>query len=619
MSKIDYHKSGLESLKIINKIDRGIIPLCLIQSLMSALFPYIELFITSYIIDAIISKSFAKVPFLLVILICVNFVTGIIIDFLNNKNNYKANYVQRKMLMLIKKKALEIDYEFMEDADILQKLSNAEYTMEHTMGYYGFIMYYRQLLEEIFKIITSISLVVTLCFISAKVDNHMINMIVSAPVSLIIIASATLLNMKFNEMTAKKFNTVNVELHKKKMLVERRFNYYTGEVFLNYSMGKDIRIFNMFQLIHDNYKKHMQEAKDFYDMFYYKKSKNKESLNIISNSIYTYITYIIVILKIIAKSITIGELTKYIGSINIFNSSLINMININQRMKLQIEFVKVFNEFIKMESKKQTGSLLVEKNDVYDIEFHNVSFKYPNSENYVLKNISCKLIEKNKVAVVGKNGAGKTTFIKLLCRLYDPTEGYISLNGIDIKEYDYESYLSIFSVVFQDFNLFAFPILENVAASRVADDEKVWNCLKLSGIYEKIKKMPNKIETNLYRYDKDGIEVSGGEAQKIAIARALYKDSAFVILDEPTSALDPISEFEIYSKFNELVEDKKSLFISHRMSSCRFCDDIIVFDDGKIVQRGDHNTLINDETNIYASLYNAQAKYYKKNVDEVAI
>lgn len=122
--------------------------------------------------------------------------------------------------------------------------------------------------------------------------------------------------------------------------------------------------------------------------------------------------------------------------------------------------------------------------------------------------------------------------------------------------------------------------------------------------------MPNGIDTNLYRYDKDGIEVSGGEAQKIAIARAIYKDSAFVILDEPTSALDPISEFEIYSKFNELVEDKKSIFISHRMSSCRFCDDIIVFDDGKIVQRGDHNTLIKDETNIYASLYNAQAKYY---------
>lgn len=366
----------------------------------------------------------------------------------------------------------------------------------------------------------------------------------------------------------------------------------------------------MFKLIHDNYKKHMHEARDFYNMFYKEKEKNKETLNLLSNSIYMYVAYIIVILKIISKSISVGEFTKYIGAINIFNSSMVSIINLNQGIKLQIEFVKVFNDFMKMDSKKQTGDKLVEKDAKLDIEFHNVSFKYPKSEKYILKNISCKLTEKNKVAVVGKNGAGKTTFIKLLCRLYDPTEGYISLNGIDIKEYDYESYLSVFSVVFQDFSLFAFPIRENVATSKIADDERVWKSLKLSGIYEKVKKMPNGIDTNLYRYDKDGIEVSGGEAQKIAIARAIYKDSAFVILDEPTSALDPISEFEIYSKFNELVEDKKSIFISHRMSSCRFCDDIIVFDDGKIVQRGDHNTLIKDETNIYASLYNAQAKYY---------
>lgn len=611
IEKFDCHKNAFKSFKIINKIDRNIIPLCLIQSLISALFPYIELYMTAYIIDAVISKSFEKVPFLLVILICLNFASGLIIDFLDSKNKYKSNYVQRKMLMLIKKKALEIDYELMEDAEVLQKLSNAEYTLEHTMGYYAFIMYYRQLLEAIFKVIASISLIVMLCFLSPLDGNNIIKILASAPVSITVIISITLLNMKFNKITAKKFNSVNVELHKKKMLVERRFNYYTDEIFLDYSMGKDIRIFDMFRLIHDNYKEHMNEAKSFYEMFYYKKSTNKETYNLLSNSIYMYVAYIVVILKIVTKSITVGELTKYIGAINIFNSSIVNIININQRIRLQIEFVKVFNEFINMKSKKQTGKLLAEKNDTYDIEFHDVSFKYPHSENYVLKNISCKLTEKNKVAVIGKNGAGKTTFIKLLCRLYDPTEGYITLNGTDIKEYDYESYLSIFSVVFQDFNLFAFPIRENVAASRIADDEKVWNCLKLSGVYEKVKKMPEGIETNLYRYDEDGVEISKGEAQKIAIARALYKDSAFVILDEPTSALDPISEFEIYSKFNELVQDKKSLFISHRMSSCRFCDDIIVFDGGEIVQRGNHNALINDENNIYASLYNAQAKYYK--------
>ena len=614
LNKFDYHKNGLESLKIIQQIDGKIIPLCITQSALSAFFPYIELYISAYMIDAIIAKDFVKMPFLIISLILSNLLIGLLIDLLDNINNYKANYAQKKMVMLIKKKAMEIDYDIMENPLVLQKISNAEYTMEHTGGYYSFIIYYRQLLEAIFKIITSVSLVVGLCILPSSSNIHIINVFASVPFSLTTLIALTVLNMKFNKYVAIKSKRHSSELFKKKIIVERKFNYYTDQVFLNYTMGKDIRIFNMFEMIHNNYKKHMHEAKKFYDMFYYEKIKNKETLNLLSNSIYMYIAYIIVILKVLAGSITIGELTKYIGAIIIFNTAVTSIIDINQLIKLQTEFVKVFNEFINMKNKKQIGSLPIEKNknNVYDIEFHDVSFKYPNSESYALKHVSCKLTVKNKMAVVGKNGAGKTTFIKLLCRLYDPTEGYITLNGIDIKQYDYDEYLSLFSVVFQDFNLFAFPIRENVASNRNAEDDKVWKCLRLAGIEDRVKEMPQNIKTNLYKYDEEGVEISGGEAQKIAIARALYKDAAFVILDEPTSALDPISEFEIYSRFNELVEDKTSIFISHRMSSCRFCDDIIVFDDGKIIQRGDHDTLIKDENDVYARLYNAQAKYYKR-------
>lgn len=586
------------------------------QSVLSALFPYIELYISAYMIDAIIAEDFEKIPFLIIGLIVSNLLIGLLIDLLDNMNKYKANYVQRKMVMLIKKKALEIDYDIMEDPQLLQRISNAEYAMEHKGGYYAFIMYYRQLLEAIFKITTSVSLVVFLCFIAPSSNSHIINVFASMPFSLAVLVVLTVLNMKFNKYVAIRSNHHSTELFKKKIIVERKFGYYTDQVFLNYPMGKDIRIFNMFEMIHNNYNKYMREAKKFYEMFYYEKIKNKETCNILSNSIYMYIAYFIVILKVLAGCITIGKLTKYIGTISIFNTAVISIIDINQRIKLQTEYIKVFNELINMDNKKQTGSLSIEKrkDNVYDIEFHNVSFKYPNTEDYTLKNVSCKLTVKNKIAVVGKNGAGKTTFIKLLCRLYDPTEGYITLNGIDIKEYDYDEYLSIFSVVFQDFNLFAFPVRENVGTNRNVEDDKVWKCLSLSGIADRVREMPLNIETHLYKYDEDGVEVSGGEAQKIAIARALYKDSPFVILDEPTSALDPISEFEIYSKFNELVEDKTSIFISHRMSSCRFCDDIIVFDSGKIIQRGNHDTLIKDENNVYASLYKAQAKYYKREI-----
>jgi ATP-binding cassette subfamily B protein len=201
--------------------------------------------------------------------------------------------------------------------------------------------------------------------------------------------------------------------------------------------------------------------------------------------------------------------------------------------------------------------------------------------------------------------------IKLLCRLYDPTEGEITLNGIDIKKYEYAEYLNIFSVVFQDFKLFSFPLGQNVAASVEYDNTQAEKCLEMAGFKDRYKEMQKGLDTPMYKdFDEDGVEISGGEAQKIALARALYKNAPFIILDEPTAALDPIAEFEIYTKFNEIVGDKTTIYISHRLSSCRFCDDIAVFHEGQLIQRGNHDTLIADTSGKYNELWNAQAQYY---------
>lgn len=221
----------------------------------------------------------------------------------------------------------------------------------------------------------------------------------------------------------------------------------------------------------------------------------------------------------------------------------------------------------------------------YEFEFRDVSFSYPNSEEPVLNHINMKLKIGKKMAFVGPNGAGKTTFIKLLCRLYDPSEGKILLNGVDIRYYDYEEYIRLFSVVFQDFKLFSFSIAENLAVSKEYEECKVRECLEKAGFSERLGTLEKDIHTELYKLEEDGVEISGGEAQKIAIARALYKDAPLVILDEPTSALDPVSEYEIYQSFDKLVEEKTAIYISHRMSSCRFCNQIVVFDKGKIVER----------------------------------
>ena len=215
-----------------------------------------------------------------------------------------------------------------------------------------------------------------------------------------------------------------------------------------------------------------------------------------------------------------------------------------------------------------------------------------------------------KYSIVGENGAGKTTFIKLLMRLYDPTEGVITLNGIDIKEFDIESYYQIFGVVFQDYQLIGFTLGENITSQDTFDDNKVNNILKDINFKAKAN---NLAQSMLKYFDDKGVELSGGETQKVAIARALYKDSNILILDEPTAALDPLAEYEIYNQFDSMTNNKTAIYISHRLSSCRFCDEIIVFEKGKIIEKGHHDVLINNTKGKYYSMFKAQAKYYQDN------
>lgn len=259
------------------------------------------------------------------------------------------------------------------------------------------------------------------------------------------------------------------------------------------------------------------------------------------------------------------------------------------------------------------GSLTTEKRSdrQYEVEFKDVSFKYPGSDIWALRHVNMKFQVGKRLAIVGENGSGKTTFIKLLCRLYDPQEGQILLNGIDIRKYRYDDYMNIFSVVFQDFQLLSQPLGNNVAGSAVYDKARVRRALIDAGFGDRLETMPDGLDTMLYKeFTENGVEVSGGEAQKIAIARALYKDAPFIILDEPTAALDPIAEAEIYSKFNDIAGDKTAIYISHRLSSCKFCDEIVVFHQGAVIQQGTHAALVADEHGKYYELWNAQAQYY---------
>lgn len=323
------------------------------------------------------------------------------------------------------------------------------------------------------------------------------------------------------------------------------------------------------------------------------------------------VTYIYIAAKALAGSITIGEVTMYAGAVIAMIAGIQALLNRYQTINYMNEYLNTYEEFITSPNMHYDGTLPIEKRDdnEYLLEFSHVSFRYPGTEQDILKDVSLTFHIGEKLALVGVNGAGKTTLIKLLCRLYEPTEGEIRLNGINIEKYDYEEYVQIFSVVFQDFKLYDFPLEENVASGMQVDNEKLWKVLGQTGLRECVEKMPDQQKTLLGHENGAGVLLSGGEAQKLAIARALYKDAPFIILDEPTAALDPFAEAEVYENFHTLTGNRTAVYISHRMSSCKFCDRIVVLEDGKILEEGDHDGLLAKKGRYY-ELYHAQEKYY---------
>ncbi len=328
---------------------------------------------------------------------------------------------------------------------------------------------------------------------------------------------------------------------------------------------------------------------------------------------FTGVVYAFVCLKALAGAFGLGAVTRYVASITKVSGGVSGLVSSLGDMRNNAAFLVPIFEFLDIPNNMYQGSLTVEKrrDRKYEVEFRNVSFRYPGSEKDSLHNVNMKFEIGRRLAIVGRNGSGKTTFIKLLCRLYDPTEGEILLNGIDIRKYDPDEYASLFSVVFQDFQLFAGKLCENVASGTDPDRGRVTDSLKKAGFAERLSELPEGIDTYLYKdYDRNGVNVSGGEAQKIAIARALYKDAPFLILDEPTAALDPIAEAETYSNLNEIIGDKTAIYISHRLSSCKFCDVIAVFHEGAVIQQGTHESLVADENGTYHELWHAQAQYY---------
>ncbi|WMJ85526.1 ABC transporter ATP-binding protein [Anaerocolumna sp. MB42-C2] len=495
-------------------------------------------------------------------------------------------------------KYLKMDYQLLESPKVNDINSKIWKDNNWGSGFYNLSYYLRLLLDNLFGFIIGVIMFIPLLMIGNGYITSIFLLLLLIFALVMALINSKVIQKKITEL----LNSPNFNIP--------YYAYFFWTMPINHIL-KTARIYKTSEILKDYIDKDNNVLIHFYKTFTKHQIKSG-FISAISNGVLTVSAYLFVIVRAAAGAFPVGDIVRYAGTIyntanNFFglSSSLSILIDQTDRLQSTLEFMEIPNVLYR-------GTIPVEKRNDNDylIEFHNVSFKYPGSDKYSLKNFSMKLNIGQRLAIVGMNGSGKTTMIKLLCRLYDPTEGKITLNGIDIRKYNYEEYMHLFSVVFQDFKLYSFKLSENIACSTAIDKKRAEYILHEVGISERYKKMEKKLDTYLYNnYDK-GVEISGGEAQKIALARALYKNAPFILLDEPTAALDPISEFDIYSKFNEIVGEKTAIYISHRLSSCRFCDDIAVFHEGELIQRGNHNTLIADENGKYYELWNAQAQYY---------
>ena len=597
-------------MALIHKLRPGHVSLVIASRLIEAAIPYLSLVFSSIILDLLIARAPASqiMKYAIILVSSIALITFIRwgMEAFVSVNNQMLN---EKINQMVSLKTCDIDYDILEKHETLDMITKAQEGMSSRGGIQAFCSNFASLAENIANIIYSIILLVPVFIPIPDSGLNGLGSFLNKGYSVVILIFTIALNTFINITNRKWEGKIQQIFFERNVVWNRRYSYWFNMVD-NYSLGKYIRLYNMGDFLTAKIEEtNSKMESEFYNLR--GKLQRISWIPIVVNVLLQFVSYAYVGLKAVFKLISLGNAMKYVGAYTNLASSLQNIAGVFTELDIESKYLAYFYDYMALENKRYEGTIPTEKRDdnLFEIEFRDVSFKYLNSEKYALRHVNQKITLGSKTAVVGKNGAGKTTFIKLLCRLYEPTEGQILLNGVDIRYYDYKDYARLFGVVFQDFKLFSASIGENVAASTDYDDNKVKGVLEKAGFGERLAKMSEGIKTNIYQMEENGVEISGGEAQKIAIARALYKDAPFVILDEPTSALDPVAEYEIYQHFDSMVQDKTSIYISHRMSSCRFCDNILVFDEGEIIESGSHDKLM-AENGLYSKLWNAQAQYY---------
>lgn len=577
--------------QLVWKTDRIYLIYMLLETACFALMPFPTIILVKYAMDALERATpFSQYAFVCMALVFLQLALSLLKSYFNSARPNRTSVVTGKLYNTFHRKSMELDYQLLAEKEIqeLQAFAGAFINRKLSNTVWNFIWLFSGMIS----------------FAVSAV------LLISVSVWLIVIVAV---GMALNTVVLSRFTAVNRRINSEMITNDRHIAYLDASA-TDYGAAKDIRIFDLGEkmkrrasgAIANKFRLHQQQ--ELY-------ANIQGAINFLFSHGIELVVYCVLGVSVLHGDLSIGMFSLAVSNIALvrqyfdqISSTLLDYVG-------SAKYIEHYNRFVSLESAfRKTGKkpLPVMENENYTIEFRNVSFQYPGQSGNTLNNFNVVVRGGEKISVVGENGAGKSTFVKLLTRLYDPTEGEILLNGVNIKEIDYDEYLSVFTTVFQDFKLFAFTVDENISSFAYGKREKVQHAAEKTGIADRINELPAGYDTCLTKlFDENGVEFSGGEQQKLALARAYFKDKALVtILDEPTSALDPKAEYLLYKQFRELVLHRTAFFISHRLSSAQFCDKIMVIQNGAVAEFGPHDKLL-QQNGIYAALYRLQSSYYQ--------
>jgi ABC-type multidrug transport system fused ATPase/permease subunit len=578
------------------KVSHNYVFSLLIQVLCKGITPLVNIVLPRMIVDELLlGKRADRIMFIVAVMAGANLVSYLL-NNLAMRNIEMAHYrIEQELQLTLGRSSMNIPFSATEAAETIEQLTRARAGINGMYTQGGLRGINRSIVEIGGGVITLIGTVYMIASLSWWIVG--------------LLLAVVLVNLKL----IAKGEKAETEVQKAIIRYDRRVEYF-GFALKDFNLAKDIRLYSAQDLL---FEKTMGFLQAIWDLGTGVSDKRVpyELVCVLSNTLQQVFLYIHFGIKVIAGGITIGALQMMISAAIAFSTSLSAIVRstliIKKNLSIMHEFA-VYEEISEAAVEREAkGNLPAEITGAHTIVFDNVSFTYPGADRKALDRISLTIPAGQKLSIVGVNGAGKTTLIKLLCRLYEPDEGRILIDDEDIRSFKCEEYNRLFSAVFQDFKLFPFTIGENISVSSSAPDpERLSHSLRVADLEEKIAALPSGTSTYLTKQIEDGgIELSGGENQRLAIARAVYKDAPWLILDEPTAALDPIAERDVLHSFDRMISGKTTLYISHRMATSRLCDAIAVIKDGRLAEYGTHSQLL-ALGGEYAKMWEAQAKYY---------